>query len=159
MGGLDDSTRHTARPRERLSAILLGGCKVSVAAATAALIDRRGIRTATLEAMVRAIEGHGLDAPVRVDGRDVPPGLPTDTVAVIQGDRLIPQIAAASIVAKVTRDRLLRCLAPRYPGFGWEQNKGYATEAHLQALRLLGPTPHHRRSFEPVGGQTELEFY
>jgi ribonuclease HII len=69
----------------------------------------------------------------------------------------VPQIAAASIVAKVTRDRLLRDLAPRYPDFGWDHNMGYGTEDHLEALRRLGPTPHHRRSFAPASGQLWLE--
>jgi ribonuclease HII len=144
---LDDSKQLTARARQRLDRAIRGSAKVSVVAVAAPLIDRRGIRRATLEAMSRAIRDLGVDAPVRVDGLDVPPGLDMEVIPVVQGDRRVPQIAAASIVAKVTRDRILKSLAPRYPAFGWDQNMGYATETHLDALRRLGPTPHHRRSF------------
>jgi ribonuclease HII len=144
---LDDSKRLTARARERLDRSIRAAAVVSVVAVSAPRIDRRGIRRATLEAMSRAIRALGIDAPVLVDGLDVPPGLSLDVTPLVQGDRRVPQIAAASIVAKVTRDRILTSLAPRYPDFGWEQNMGYATEAHLDALRRLGPTPHHRRSF------------
>jgi ribonuclease HII len=144
---LDDSKRLTPRARERLDGTIRANASVSVVAVSAPLIDRRGIRRATLDAMSRAIRELGVSAPVRVDGLDTPPGLDLDVIPLVQGDRRVPQIAAASIVAKVTRDRILRSLAPRYPDFCWEQNMGYATEAHLDALRRLGPTPHHRRSF------------
>jgi ribonuclease HII len=144
---LDDSKRLTARARERLDVAIRARAAVSVVAVSAPRIDRRGIRRATLEAMSRAISALGIRAPVLVDGLDVPPGLSLEVTPLVQGDRRIPQIAAASIVAKVTRDRILTSLAPRYPDFGWDQNMGYATEAHLDALRRLGPTPHHRRSF------------
>jgi ribonuclease HII len=144
---LDDSKRLTARARERLHARIRAQARVRVVAVSAPRIDRRGIRRATLEAMSRAIRALGVHAPVLVDGLDVPPGLSLEVTPLVQGDRRVPQIAAASIVAKVTRDRILTSLAPRYPAFGWDQNMGYATEAHLDALRRLGPTPHHRRSF------------
>jgi ribonuclease HII len=144
---LDDSKRLTARARERLYVRIRAQAKVTVVAVSAPRIDRRGIRRATLEAMSRAISALGIQAPVLVDGLDVPPGLALEVTPLVQGDRRVPQIAAASIVAKVTRDRILTSLAPRYPDFGWDQNMGYATEAHLDALRRLGPTPHHRRSF------------
>jgi ribonuclease HII len=147
LDSLDDSKRLTPLARRRLDRTIRGSAKVNVVAVSAPLIDRRGIRRATLEAMARAIRGLGVHAPVRVDGLDVPPGLELEVVPLVQGDRRVPQIAAASIVAKVTRDRILTSLAPRYPDFGWDQNMGYATEAHLAALRRLGPTPHHRRSF------------
>ena len=144
---LDDSKRLTARARERLDRTIRAASVYSVVAVAASRIDRRGIRGATLEAMSRAIRALGIQAPVQVDGLDVPPDLTLEVTPLVQGDRRVPQIAAASIVAKVTRDRILRSLAPRYPEFGWDQNMGYATEAHLEALRRLGPTPHHRRSF------------
>jgi ribonuclease HII len=144
---LDDSKRLTRMARERLDLRIRGSTRFSIVAVAAPLIDRDGIRRATLEAMSRAIRSLGVVAPVRVDGLDVPPGLDLEVIPVVQGDRRVPQIAAASIVAKVTRDRILKSLAPRYPAFGWDQNMGYATESHLEALRRLGPTPHHRRSF------------
>ena len=149
---LDDSKRLTPRARERLDVKIRAAAKVSVVAVSARGIDRRGIRRATLEAMTRAVPELDVGAPVRVDGLDVPPGLELECTALVQGDRRVPQIAAASIVAKVTRDRILCSLAPRYPDFGWDQNMGYATEAHLDALRRLGPTPHHRRSFAAEAG-------
>ena len=149
---LDDSKRLTPRARERLDVKIRAAARVSVVAVSARAIDRRGIRRATLEAMTRAVRALGVSAPVKVDGLDVPPGLELECTPIVQGDRSVPQIAAASIVAKVTRDRILRSLAPRYPDFGWDQNMGYATEAHLDALRRLGPTPHHRRSFAAEAG-------
>jgi ribonuclease HII len=86
---------------------------------------------------------------VLVDGNPVPDlGHPHD--AIVGGDDLSLSIAAASVLAKVTRDRLMTALASHYPAFGWDSNKGYATAAHLAALDARGPTPHHRRSFEPV---------
>ena len=90
-----------------------------------------------------------------VDGNQAPP-LPCQVKTVIGGDGLSLSIAAASIVAKLTRDRAMRALAPRYPVYGWETNVGYATEVHRAALVTLGPTSHHRRSFAPV--QLRLEF-
>jgi ribonuclease HII len=158
LARLDDSKRLAAGEREALETLIRAGGRVQVAAVSAARIDRKGIRDATLEAMGRAVRGLGLDAPVRLDGLDIPPGLIGDVLAVVQGDRRVPQIAAASIVAKVIRDRILRSLAPRYPEFGWERNMGYATGAHLDALRRLGLTPHHRRSFAAQARlQTSLE--
>ena len=157
MGRLDDSKRLSPAAREALASAILRSARVAVYAAAAPLIDRRGIRSATLDAMAQAIKRLGMDAPVRVDGLDVPAGLDFEVQAVVQGARRIPQIAAASIMAKVVRDRLLRSLGRRYPQFGWEENMGYATEAHLEALRRLGPTAHHRRSFTPASGQLYLE--
>jgi ribonuclease HII len=157
LGRLDDSKRLTDRARERLASLIFGRARVCVSAASVSSIDRRGIRLATLEAMSRAIRRLDVCAPVWVDGIDIPPALTLEVHPLVQGDRRVPQIAAASIVAKVTRDRLLRDLSRRYPDFGWEHNMGYGTEAHLEALRRLGPTPHHRRSFAPASGQLWLE--
>ena len=84
-----------------------------------------------------------------VDG-DRAPSLPCPIRLVVGGDGLSLSIAAASVMAKVTRDRIMSALAPRYPGFGWETNFGYPTEAHRRALETLAPTRHHRRTFEPV---------
>ncbi len=111
--------------------------------------------------MRRALRRIGEYDHVLVDGRriagfdDVGPH-----TAVIDGDALCYAIACASVVAKVTRDRLLARLAVRHPGYGWERNAGYSTREHLQALRTLGVTPHHRRSFAPArsGGAEQVEF-
>ena len=87
---------------------------------------------------------------VLVDGNRIPPGLTCGAEAIVKGDARALSIAAASIVAKVWRDRLMVDLAQQHPGYGWERNAGYPTRDHLAALRDLGPTPHHRRSFRPV---------
>ena len=124
---------------------------MGIGAASSREIDLLNIRRATEVAMNRSIERLG-DAPehLLVDGLPVPElGLDWQT-AVVGGDRRVHSIACASILAKVCRDRLMDRLALRYPGYHWERNKGYGTPAHLEALRRLGPTPHHRRSFQPV---------
>jgi Ribonuclease HII len=109
-----------------------------------------GLQAAHL-AMCRAVSGLS-PAPcvALVDGNMVPKGLCCPGEAVIGGDGRALSIAAASIVAKVTRDRMMLALAEEHPGYGWETNAGYGTAAHLDALRRLGVTPHHRRSFAPV---------
>jgi ribonuclease HII len=127
---------------------------LGVAAVSAAHIDRLNIRQATLTAMHRAIVGIGIDCAVAIDGRDTPPGLANAT-ACIGGDAQVPQIAAASIIAKVLRDALMTRLARRHPGYGWEHNAGYGTAEHLSALARVGPTAHHRYSFAPVKKEKE----
>jgi ribonuclease HII len=124
-----------------------------VASASAAEIDRRNILRARFEALRRAVAG--LDcAPdhVLVDGQAIP-DFEWPQTALVGGDARDGSIAAASIVAKVQRDALMRRLALRYPGYGFERHKGYGTREHLDALRRLGPTPVHRRSFAPVAQQ------
>lgn len=150
LGALDDSKRLRPSVRDRLALEIAAVARVRLAAASATLVDRRGIRTMTLEAMRRAAEGLGIEAPVIVDGIDVPPGMALACEACVKGDASVPQIAAASIVAKACRDRLLTRLAGRHPGYAWERNAGYGTADHLDALARLGPTRHHRRSFAPV---------
>jgi ribonuclease HII len=145
LAALDDSKRVPGPIRERLAPLIRIHARVAVAAGSRALIDRINIRAATLDAMARAVGRLGLDAPVLVDGRDALPGLPAE--AVIGGDRIVPQIAAASIVAKVLRDGLMRRLATRHPGYGWERNVGYGTALHRAGLTALGRSPHHRLSF------------
>lgn len=131
--------------------------RLAYAAGTVAEIDRLGIRVATLAAMARAVERLGVQAPVVVDGMDIPPGIRLPVQAQVRGDSTSPQIAAASIVAKVLRDRLLARLGRRYPDYGWHENAGYGTRAHLDALARLGPSPHHRLSFRPLA-QGVLDF-
>ncbi|MGY8707941.1 ribonuclease HII [Bradyrhizobium sp. 18BD] len=148
--GIDDSKRLTAEEREKLFDRICATAQVSVAVASTARIDRDNILRASLWALKRAVVALP-EAPrhVFVDGRD---RLDTacDCEAVIGGDGIVLSIAAASIVAKVTRDRLMCALAQDCPGYGFEQHKGYAVPEHLAALDRLGPTIHHRSFFAPV---------
>lgn len=148
--GLDDSKKLDHAEREKLYAKICATAEVSVAFGSTQRIDRDNILRASLWALARAVAA----LPVRpqlvfVDGRD---RIDThcDCEAVIGGDGLVQSIAAASIVAKVTRDRLMARLGLAYPGYGFEQHKGYAVPAHRAALARLGPTVHHRRSFSPI---------
>lgn len=152
LNELDDSKRLAPATREALAGhiLRLDAMRVAVAASAAVAVDRHGIRTMTLDAMRRAVLRLGIDAPVRIDGVDVPPGIPLPCEPVVRGDSSVPQIAAASIVAKTCRDRLMTRLARRYPGYCWEDNAGYGTASHLAGLARLGPTPHHRHTFRPV---------
>jgi ribonuclease HII len=149
--GLNDSKVLSAKRREALFDVIMAEADVSIAHATAAEIDTINILQASLLAMRRALEGlpvapdHAL-----IDGNKIPKGLPYTAEAIVKGDARALSIAAASIVAKVTRDRIMADLARQYPGYGWERNAGYPTAAHLFALTALGVTPVHRRSFAPV---------
>jgi ribonuclease HII len=151
LPGLDDSKRVSARARERLAeSIACQAVAVSLATLPPSDVDRLNIYRAGLEAMRRAVLG--LDpAPdhVLVDARTIP-GIEPPQTPLPKGDSRDASIAAASIVAKVHRDRLMQELDGRYPGYGFARHKGYATAAHLAALRRLGPCPEHRRSFAPV---------
>jgi len=149
--GLDDSKRCTARQRERLAGLVRErALAVAVGAASVREIDRLNIRRASILAMRRALTRLAVPpAAILVDGLPCPElGLPHE--AIIDGDALCYSIAAASVIAKTVRDRLMTRLAPRYPAFAWDQNMGYATAWHRDALAAQGPTPHHRRSFVPV---------
>jgi ribonuclease HII len=149
--GLRDSKLLSAAQRERLGGVIRG-CAAgwAVAAASVREIDRVNIRRATILAFQRALAR--LCVPVDyilLDGTPLPE-LGREHEAVVDGDALCQTIAAASVLAKLVRDRVMTRLAPRYPAFGWASNKGYATAGHLAALEAGGPTPHHRRSFSPV---------
>lgn len=149
--GLADSKALTALRREKLFAAILGQAQVAVASASPVRIEALNIRGATLWAMSRAVAALPQRPDfVLIDGRDVPPGLPCPAEAVIDGDALSLSIAAASIVAKVVRDRMMHRLGEACPGYGFEKHMGYGTAAHLEALNRLGPSPHHRRGFAPV---------
>jgi ribonuclease HII len=157
IAGADDSKRLTATKREALAQeIGRVALSVGIGAASAREVDRLNILRATHLAMQRAV-GRLAVVPdhLIVDGRPVPV-LGSEQTAVVGGDREVHAVACASIVAKVTRDRIMRRLAVRYPEYGWESNAGYGTRAHLEALSRLGPTPHHRRSFAPVQLSLEL---
>ncbi len=155
--GLDDSKKLSAADREDYAALLRRcACIIGVGAASVAEIDGRNILQATLVAMRRAVMRLSLAPTIALVDGNVAPHLPCPVTTVIGGDGLSLSIAAASIIAKVTRDRLMRQLAERYPGYGWATNVGYPTSEHRAALTRLGPTRHHRRSFAPV--QAAFEF-
>jgi ribonuclease HII len=149
--GLNDSKVLSAARRAALFDQIHACAEVSLAWASVEEIDRLNIRAASLLAMRRAVEGLGqLPEAALIDGNACPDGLPCRGVTLIKGDALSLSVAAASIIAKVARDRLMADLARAFPGYGWEVNAGYPTAAHRAALLDLGVSPHHRRSFRPV---------
>jgi ribonuclease HII len=155
--GIDDSKRLTAVERERLFEKICATASFAVAVASPARIDRDNILRASLWALARAVKALPVKPEhVFVDGRDRI-AVDCNCEAVIGGDGIVLSIAAASIVAKVTRDRLMARLATECPGYGFESHKGYSVPEHLAALRALGPTVHHRRSFAPVAALLQGE--
>jgi ribonuclease HII len=152
LRGLADSKTLCAEERERLAGLMRARARIGIGAASVAEIDRINILQASLLAMRRAVLRLGCVPDLAlIDGKHAPE-LPCPVETIVDGDALVPAISAASIVAKVTRDRLMRRLAVRYPGYGWETNVGYATSAHRAAIWQLGVCCHHRRSFAPVQG-------
>lgn len=147
---LDDSKKLSAKKREALAALVLESCRVGFGEASVEDIDRINILKATFLAMQRALTDLGVAVDHALVDGNRPPPLPCPVQCVVGGDGISLSIAAASVVAKVRRDRLMAELALAYPGYGWEKNAGYGTALHMEALRRLGPTPHHRRSFAPV---------
>ncbi|MCD6072380.1 MAG: ribonuclease, partial [Microvirga sp.] len=148
--GLADSKALTAARREALFAEILGTSHVGIASISHQEIDTINIRQASLLAMCRALAALPCTPDMAfVDGND-PPALPCATEAVIKGDSRIASIAAASIVAKVVRDRMMARLGNAYPAYGFASNAGYSTKAHLTAVASEGPCPFHRMSFSPL---------
>ena len=149
--GLNDSKVLSAARRAALFDVIHATAHVGLGWASVAEIDALNIRAASLLVMQRAVLGLGFvpDAAL-IDGNACPEGLPCPGVTLIKGDAKSLSVAAASIIAKVARDRLMAGLARAHPGYGWEVNQGYPTAAHLAALQDMGVTPHHRRSFRPV---------
>jgi ribonuclease HII len=149
--GIDDSKALNARRRAEICAAIMAKARaIAIATSTAGEIDALNIRGATLLAMRRAIGGLAiLPGFVLIDGRDLPPGLCCPAEAVVGGDALSVSIAAASIVAKVTRDAMMARLDAQYPDYGFARHAGYGTARHLSALKRFGPTPLHRLSFAP----------
>jgi ribonuclease HII len=148
--GIDDSKVLPASVREAICARLYKVAVIGIGIASVEEIDRLNIYWARMLAMSRAVDALGLDpAMVLVDGNRCP-RWERPSLAIVAGDAKCRSIAAASIVAKVTRDRIMFDHAREHPGYGWETNKGYPTPEHVRALAALGPTPLHRRSFAPV---------
>jgi ribonuclease HII len=149
--GLADSKKLSPKKREKLYEKIMQTAEVSFGEASVEEIDTLNIREATLLAMTRAVEGLSSHADyVLIDGRDVPKQLETPAESIIQGDGKVLSISAASIVAKVKRDRLMAQLDEEFPGFGWAKNAGYGTAEHQAGLAEIGPTIHHRTSFAPI---------
>ena len=147
--GLRDSKAMTAAARDRMFDWLMEHAQVSIAHATVEEIDTINILRASHLAMQRAIAALPADHAL-IDGNLIPRGLLCPAQAIIKGDAKCLSIAAASVVAKVTRDRIMVDLAQQHPQYGWDRNMGYPTKAHRQALLDFGVTPFHRRSFGPV---------
>jgi ribonuclease HII len=152
IDGLDDSKKLTPARREELYAQIvkraLAWCVVLIEVEE---IDRINIFQATMAGMTRALVGLSLAAhEAWIDGNQLPKDLPCPGRAIVGGDALVPAISAASILAKVSRDRLMRELDGHHPGYGFASHKGYSTPEHLAVLQQLGPCIQHRRSFAPV---------
>lgn len=149
--GLNDSKQLSGKERDRLHLLLLDCADVAVGHATVEEIDTLNILRASHLAMLRALAGLRYSpCHVLIDGNLLPRNMTYSAQAIVRGDTLSLSIAAASIVAKSCRDRIMVDLAQQHPGYGWEKNAGYPTPAHKRALQNLGVTPHHRRSFKPV---------
>ena len=148
--GLNDSKQMSEEAREEAFSRIMDVAVVGIGDATVDEIDLINIRQATHLAMARAVRALAVQPGFAlVDGND-PPALPCKCDVIIDGDARSVSIAAASIIAKVTRDRMMRALHEEHPHYGWFTNKGYSTEEHLRALAAHGPCRHHRRYFAPV---------
>ncbi|SFB07603.1 RNase HII [Rhizobium sp. NFR07] len=156
--GLNDSKQLTILQRETLFEAIMATAHVSIAASGPRHIDERNILRASLDAMRRAVAG--LCAPpalVLADGRDVPRGLTCRGQAVIKGDSRSVSIAAASIIAKVTRDRMMARAGAVYPAYGFEKHAGYGTKQHRDGIDAHGPCSLHRMSFRPLRKDVSVE--
>jgi len=148
--GIDDSKKLSAEKRETLFAIITQSCDYGVGIASVEEIDGLNILGATKLAMRRAVEGLKTTPAIALVDGNSSPGLACKTKLVIGGDAKSLSIAAASIIAKVTRDRIMCELACEHPYYGWESNAGYGTKKHQDGLAKFGVTPHHRKSFRPI---------
>ena len=155
--GINDSKQLSEARREALFNHIMASAMVGVGIASVEEIDSMNILAATKLAMKRAVEQlPQLPAIALVDGNQ-PPKLPCPVKTIVKGDSLSLSIAAASIIAKVTRDRIMKQLAAEFPGYGWESNAGYGTQTHQNGLATLGVTIHHRRSFKPIKALLEQQ--
>lgn len=151
--GINDSKKLSDTKREILFIQILQSSQVAWSASSPEEIDALNIRQATLSAMVRSVQSLAISPKhVLVDGRDVPATIGKIGSAYIKGDARSLSIAAASIIAKVIRDRMMVRAEQEYPGYGFAKHKGYGTKMHREAIHNLGPCPIHRRSFQPVKG-------
>jgi len=149
--GLNDSKKLSAKKRDALYEQIMASAFVGIASAPPSTIFELNIRGATLHAMAQAVKALSILPDIAlIDGRDVPPKLPCRGQALIKGDSRSLSIAAASIVAKVTRDRMCELLDQSMPEYGFAKHKGYGTAAHMEALQIHGATPHHRADFKPI---------
>ncbi|MBQ0806052.1 MULTISPECIES: ribonuclease HII [unclassified Sulfitobacter] len=149
--GLNDSKKLSKKARERLYEEIMQVADVSIAHASVAEIEELNILRASHLAMVRALDGLKQPADFAlVDGNMLPRDLKIKAQTLIKGDARSQSISAASIMAKICRDCVMLSLAQQHPGYGWETNMGYGSKRHIEALRNLGVTPHHRRLFKPV---------
>ncbi|MEN3930385.1 ribonuclease HII [Microvirga sp. W0021] len=148
--GLGDSKAIPAKRREIIYEEIMKTAQVAVAEVSHEEIDRINIRQATLQSMLRAVVGlKSIPDIALVDGNDPPP-LSCKVTTIVKGDAKVASIAAASIVAKVTRDRFMAEISKQYPAYGFERNVGYGTAEHLAAIEANGPCPFHRMSFAPL---------
>jgi ribonuclease HII len=148
--GINDSKKLTAGKREALFAEIMANATIGVGHASVEEIDELNILGATKLAMRRAVEALGVTPVIALVDGNRAPALPCPVQTVIGGDAKSLSIAAASIIAKVTRDRIMTELAAKHPGYGWERNSGYGTAQHQKGLAELGVTEHHRKSFKPI---------
>ena len=149
--GINDSKKLSKKRREELFSLILETACYSVGHASVKEIDQLNILQASHLAMVRAIRGLAMQLDyVLIDGNIVPKALKIPASSIVKGDSKSVSIAAASIIAKVSRDKIMVDLGQHFPGYGWEMNAGYPTSAHILALENLGVTPHHRSSFRPI---------
>ena len=150
---INDSKKLSATKREKLFPLIMNSAYVGIGQASAEEIDRINILQATFLAMQRSLQnasekGHTASFAI-IDGNRPPKwSLPCQTL--IKGDSLSLSIAAASLIAKVTRDRIMKDLAKEYPAYAWDKNAGYGTADHIAALKQYGVTPHHRKSYRPI---------
>ncbi len=158
--GINDSKQVRPAHREAMFAAITANAPFGVGIASVEEIDAINILQATFLAMTRAVDELAIrmgrmPALALIDGNRAPK-LRCQTETLVEGDALSLSVAAASIIAKVTRDKIMGQLALEHPGYGWERNQGYGTAAHRAAIKQLGITPHHRRSFAPVSEQLSL---
>ena len=148
---INDSKKLSKKNRDILYANITKNADFGLGFATVIEIDKINILQASLLAMKRAV-GNLNNVPVKalIDGNIIPPDLPCVAESIVKGDTKVVSIAAASIIAKVVRDRFMTKLAQLYPGYGWERNFGYGVKEHQEALKTLGVTSEHRRSFKPI---------
>ena len=148
---INDSKKLSKKNRDILYESITKNADFGLGFASVNEIDKLNILQATFLAMTRAVSNLNT-LPVRalIDGNVIPSDLPCAAECIVKGDSKVVSIAAASIIAKVTRDRFMTKLAQLYPGYGWEKNFGYGVKEHQEALKILGLTPEHRRSFKPI---------